>query len=584
MGDRALYRPKHIPTEPGVYRFKNSQAQVLYVGKAKNLKSRLNSYFGDIAALPVRTQAMLRAADSVDWVIVGSEVEALQLEFMWIKEFNPRFNVRFRDDKSYPYLAISLNEQFPRAMVARGAQKKNLKYFGPYVSAFTIRDTLDHLVRVFPVRTCRNAVFQRHKKLKRPCLLGDIERCSAPCVERIEESAYQDLVKGLSEFLSGKTRGIMKQLSLQMRNESNKENFERAAVLRDRIKALEYVLEKSSVVYSSDTRADLIAIALDEMHISTQIFHIKQGRILGERAFVTDRTEVLTQSEHLRQLVTQLYGEAEPTAIPNQVLTNFKIEEKGLLTAWLSKKAGHKVTLTNPSKGDKSNLLASVTKNAVSALARHKLKRASDLDARSKAINELSDYLDLDTPALRIEGIDISTLQGKDTIAALVAFEDGLPKKNSYRKFTISKENAHSDLASIRETVERRYRYLVQEQNKSAKERERFSYRPSLLLIDGGQQQCKIARAALAELGLVDITVIGLAKRLEEVWLADNSDPLILPRNSEALFLLQRVRDEAHRFANSALATRRRKAVLEESKGEKRGQSFDPATGEILDT
>ncbi len=283
-------------------------------------------------------------------------------------------------------------------------------------------------------------------------------------------------------------------------------------------------------------------------------------------------------------MVTQLYGEAEPNAIPNQVLTNFQIEEKGLLTAWLSKKSGHKVTLTNPSKGDKSDLLASVTKNAVSALARHKLKRASDLDARSKAINELSDYLDLDTPALRIEGIDISTLQGKDTIAALVAFEDGLPKKNSYRKFTISKENAHSDLASIRETVERRYRYLVQEQNKSAKERERFSYRPSLLLIDGGQQQCKVARAALAELGLVDITVIGLAKRLEEVWLADNSDPLILPRNSEALFLLQRVRDEAHRFANSALATRRRKAVLEESKGEKRGQSFDPATGEILDT
>lgn len=583
MGDPTLYRPKHIPTEPGVYRFKNSKEQVLYVGKAKNLKSRLNSYFGDFASLPVRTQAMLRAADQVDWVIVGSEVEALQLEFMWIKEFNPKFNVRFRDDKSYPYLAITQKEPFPRATVARGAQKKNLKYFGPYVSAYTIRDTLDHLIRVFPVRTCRNTVFQRHKKLKRPCLLGDIERCSAPCVDRIDESAYRVLVKGLSEFLSGKTQGIISQLNLQMDSESKLENFERAAVLRDRVKALEYVLEKSSVVYSSDTRADLIAIAVDEMHISTQIFHIKQGRILGERAFVTDRIEVLSESEHLRQLVTQLYGEVEATAIPNQVLTNFAIEEKGLLTAWLSKKASHKVTLTNPSKGDKSDLLASVTKNAAFALARHKLKRASDLDARSKAINELSDYLDLDTPALRIEGIDISTLQGNDTIAALVAFEDGLPKKNSYRKFTISKENAHSDLASISETVQRRYRYLIEEQDKTAKEKEKFSYRPSLLLIDGGQQQCKVARGALDALGLVDITVIGLAKRLEEVWLADNPDPLILPRNSEALFLLQRVRDEAHRFANSALATRRKKALLEEGKNHKRGSSYDPATGEILD-
>ncbi|MGA1592256.1 MAG: excinuclease ABC subunit UvrC [Candidatus Nanopelagicales bacterium] len=584
MGDPALYRPKHIPTEPGVYRFKNSQNQVLYVGKAKNLKSRLNSYFGDFASLPVRTQAMLRAADQVDWVIVANEVEALQLEFMWIKEFNPKFNVRFRDDKSYPYLAIHVKEEFPRATVARGVRKKDIKYFGPYVSAFAIRDTLDHLIRVFPVRTCRNSVFLRHKKLKRPCLLGDIERCSAPCVDRVSKEEYQDLVKGMSNFLTGKSHQIMTDLQSQMQLASKEEQFERAAVLRDRLQALEYVLEKSSVVYSSDTRADLIAIALDEVHISTQIFHIKQGRILGERAFVSDRTEVLTESEHLTGLLTQLYGEVEASSIPNQILVNFEISETVALTDWLSEKAGHKVTISTPTRGDKSELLSSVAKNANFALERHKLKRASDLDARSKAINELSEWLDLDTPALRIEAIDISTLQGQDTIAALVAFEDGLPKKNSYRKFKISHENAKSDLASISETVARRYRYLVPGSEVKAKEREKFSYRPSLLLIDGGIEQCKVARSALDELGLVDIAVIGLAKRLEEVWLPDQADPLILPRSSEALFLLQRVRDEAHRFANSALQVRRRKSLLEEGVNEPRAKSFDPSTGEILDT
>lgn len=583
MGDPALYRPKHIPTEPGVYRFKTKDDHVLYVGKAKNLKSRLNSYFGDFTALPIRTQAMLRAADKVDWVIVGNEVEALQLEFMWIKQFNPKFNVRFRDDKSYPYLAISVKEEFPRAMVARGVKKKDLKYFGPYVSAFAIRDTLDHLVRVFPVRTCRNTVYQRHKKLKRPCLLGDIERCSAPCVDRIAKDNYQNLVKGLSEFLAGRSKKIMDELAEHMNLASQSENFERAAILRDRLRALEYVLEKSTVVYSSDTRADLIAIAVDQVHISTQIFHIKHGRILGERSFVTDRTEVLSESEHLRQLLTQLYGEVDASALPNQVLVNFPIDEADTLSEWLSEKAQHRVSISNPARGDKSELLQSVEKNARSALERHKLKRATDLDARSKAINELGDYLDLDTPALRIEAIDISTLQGKDTVAALVAFEDGLPKKNSYRKFKISAENAHSDLAAIGETVSRRYRYLVDQNGQTPKEKEKFAYRPSLLVIDGAQQQCKVARAALDELGLVDIAVIGLAKRLEEVWLADDKDPIILPRNSEALFLLQRVRDEAHRFANSALQVRRRKAILEETSQEKRQKSFDPTTGEILD-
>lgn len=584
MGDPALYRPKHIPSEPGVYRFKDKQNQVLYVGKAKNLKSRLNSYFGDFASLPVRTQAMLRAAEQVDWVIVANEVEALQLEFMWIKEFNPKFNVRFRDDKSYPYLAIHIKEEFPRATVARGFKKKDVKYFGPYVSAFAIRDTLDHLIRVFPVRTCRNSVYLRHKKLKRPCLLGDIERCSAPCVDRVSKEEYQELVKGMSNFLSGRSQEIMSSLESQMQSASKVEQFERAGVLRDRLQALEYVLEKSSVVYSSDTRADLIAIALDEVHISTQVFHIKQGRILGERAFVTDRTEVLSEADHLAQLLTQLYGEVEASSIPNQILVNFPITQSQALTTWLSEKSGHKVLIQTPTKGDKRELLASVEKNAIFALERHKLKRATDLDARSKALNELAEWLDLDTPALRIEAIDISTLQGQDTVAALVAFEDGLPKKAAYRKFKISSENAKSDLASISETVSRRYRYLIDEGNLRQKEREKFSYRPSLLLIDGGIEQCKVARVALDELGLVDIAVIGLAKRLEEVWLPDQQDPIILPRNSEALFLLQRIRDEAHRFANSALQVRRRKAMLEEGVKAPREKSFDPSTGEILDT
>lgn len=583
MADPTLYRPKHIPTEPGVYRFKTEQDQVIYVGKAKNLKSRLNSYFGDFAALPVRTQAMLKTADKVDWVIVANEVEALQLEFMWIKEFNPRFNVRFRDDKSYPYLAIGLKDDFPRASVARGYRNKDTKYFGPYVSAFAIRDTLDHLVRVFPVRTCRNTVFQRHKKLKRPCLLGDIERCSAPCVDRINKEDYKVLTKRFTDFLSGKTNFIMTDLSKQMKEESTNENYERAAILRDRIKALEYVLEKSSVIYSSDTRADLIAIAFDEMHISSQIFHIKHGRILGERAFVTDRTQELSAGEHLSQLITQLYGDSDKSAIPQQVLTNFPVSDAAALTKWLSEKAKSKVSITAPTRGDKSDLLASVSKNAHSQLERHKLKRASDLDARSKAINELSEYLDLETPALRIEAIDISTLGGRDTIAAVIAFEDGLAKKNSYRKFTISQENAHSDLAAIAETVKRRYRYLT-DQEIDQKQKEKFAYRPSLLVIDGGPQQCKTARSALDEIGLVDITVIGLAKRLEEVWFSDDPDPLILPRNSEALFLLQRIRDEAHRFANSALQVRRKKSMLDAAASEKRASSFDPSTGEILDT
>ncbi len=562
MADPTTYRPAagEIPTDPGVYRFRDGHGRVIYVGKARNLRSRLSSYFADLSTLHPRTRSMVTTAAGVDWVVVANEVEALSLEYSWIKQFDPRFNVKYRDDKSYPYLAVTLGDEFPRAAVVREAKRKGTRYFGPYAHAWAIRDTLDQLVRVFGVRTCRDGVFRRAAQVGRPCLLGYIGKCSAPCVGRIEPDEYAELVNDLCAFLAGQSDPFLRDLERRMREASDRMEYEEAARLRDRLAALNRALERNTVVFDDSTDADVIAVADGDLQMGVQVFHVRGGRIRGERGFVLEKAEDLSESGYLERVLQHVYDDVEVTIPAREVLLSSPLEEPAAWSAWLTALREAKVTIRTPQRGDKRALMETAKANAENTLRLYAAKRSSDLTARSQALRELQESLGLPEPPLRIECIDISTLQGQDTVASLVVFEDGLPRKADYRSFIIRTPNA-DDLASVAEVVGRRFAHRDEEPAPDPVDgggrRRKFAYPPALLVIDGGAPQVRAAQDALMAAGMADLPVVGLAKRLEEVWLPGESDPVILPRTSEGLYLLQRVRDEAHRTA-IALHRRRR--------------------------
>lgn len=526
---------------PGVYRFRDAEGRVVYVGKANNLRSRLNSYFQDFSSLHSRTQKMLTTASSVDWLTVGNEVEALVLEYSWIKKYSPRFNVRFRDDKTYPYLAVTVGEEYPRVAVVREAKRKGTRYFGPYTQVWAIKATLEELIRVFPVRSCRNGVFNQAQRSGRACLLGYIDKCSAPCIGRISVEEYRELVNQMMRFLGGQTREFVDQIVDQMKIAAEKEDFEAAAKWRDRLLALEKVLERNSVVFEDSTDADLLAFTFDELHVGVQIIHVRVGRITGERFFVVERTEELDEPGYVERILTRVYSDIATDGIPKEVLLSQLPSNETALTQWLDRERGSKVDLRIPQRGDKRALMSTTAENSERALTKSRLEKSADITVRTQALNDLQEVLELPDPPLRIECIDISTLAGTETVGSLIVFEDGLPKKSDYRKFIIKGEGK-DDLASVYEVVSRRFK------ESRDPEHSRFAYRPSLLVIDGAAGQVKAAAMALHDCG-VSIPVVGLAKRLEEVWVVGQSDPIIFPRNSHALHLLQRVRDEAHRAA-----------------------------------
>lgn len=593
VSDPALYRPAPgaIPTSPGVYKFRDPDGRVVYVGKAKNLRQRLNSYFADLTTLHPRTAQMVTTAGQVEWTVVASEVEALQLEFTWINEFAPRFNVQFRDDKSYPELAVTLGERFPRLQVTRGPHKKGVKYFGPYTHVWAIRETLDLLLRVFPARTCSQAVFRRAQRSGRPCLLGYIGKCSAPCVGWVSEEEHRQIVNDFCEFMSGKTRPLLRRLEREMAEAAAEMEYERAARLRDDLTAVRTAMEKQAVVLSDGTNADVVGVVGDELEAAVQVFHVRGGRIRGQRGWIVDvpvddddlddtaGADSPGLPPHLPAIVKnflqQFYGartdDENGSGVPREVLVPALPPDAEEMTAWLSTIRGGRVSLRVPQRGDKRTLAETVTRNAADSLRTHRLRRSSDLTSRSRALDDIAEALGMDSAPLRIECIDISHVQGTNVAASLVVFEDGLPKKSDYRKFTI-RDRPGDDVASIAEVVRRRFTHAdgtvsslepaagVDAQTGAPR---RFAYPPQLLVVDGGAPQVNAAAAVLAEYNISTVAVCGLAKRLEEVWLPGEDDPVILARNSEALYLLQRVRDEAHRFAITFHRSKRSKAMTQ---------------------
>jgi excinuclease ABC subunit C len=581
--DPATYRPApgSIPVEPGVYRFRDPHGRVIYVGKAKSLRSRLNSYFADISGLAPRTRQMVMAAGSVEWTVVTTEVEALQLEYNWIKEFDPRFNIRYRDDKSYPVLAVTLNEEYPRLMVYRGPRRKGVRYFGPYSHAWAIRETLDLLTRVFPARTCSAGVFKRHKQIDRPCLLGYIDKCSAPCIGRVSAEEHRKIVLDFCDFLAGKTDRLARDMEREMNEAAERLDFERAARLRDNISALKRALEKQTVVFGDGTDADVVAFADDDLEAAVQVFHVRGGRVRGQRGWIVEKSgdpEDSGQAHLVEQFLTQFYGDqAELTIssdeatnpVPRQILVPVMPPNAEELETWLCRLRGSKVAIRVPRRGDKRALAETVKRNAQDALAQHKLKRAGDFTARSAALQSIQEALGLADAPLRIECVDISHVQGTDVVASLVVFEDGLPRKSDYRHYAIREaagDGRSDDVASIAEVTRRRFaRHVLDLENTSVFTAEgksrRFAYPPNLYVVDGGAPQVNAAARVLDELRVTDVAVIGLAKRLEEVWVPSEPDPVILPRNSEGLYLLQRVRDEAHRFAITYHRSKRSKRM-----------------------
>ncbi|RDG39170.1 excinuclease ABC subunit UvrC [Streptomyces corynorhini] len=654
MADPSSYRPKpgQIPDSPGVYKFRDDHRRVIYVGKAKSLRQRLASYFQDLSGLHPRTRSMVTTAASVEWTVVSTEVEALQLEYSWIKEYDPRFNVKYRDDKSYPSLAVTLNEEFPRVQVMRGAKKKGVRYFGPYGHAWAIRETVDLMLRVFPVRTCSAGVFKNAARTGRPCLLGYIDKCSAPCVGRVTPEEHRELAEEFCDFMAGRTGTYLRRLERRMTEAAEEMEYERAARLRDDIAALRRAMEKNAVVLADATDADLIAVAEDELEAAVQIFHVRGGRVRGQRGWVTDKVEAVETAGLVEHALQQLYGEERGDAVPKEVLVPAlprDADETEALAQWLSERRGAQVSLRIPQRGDKKDLMVTVARNAQQSLVLHKTKRASDLTTRSRALEEISQALDLDSVPLRIECFDISHLQGDDVVASMVVFEDGLARKSEYRRFQIRTFEGQDDVRSMHEVITRRFRRYLQEKERTGEwsqqpetadrpetparpddttppdgtgppddttppsgaaprdstdqdrapevpevsevsegpeasevsevpegpeasevpeplteddgRPKRFAYPPQLLVVDGGRPQVAAAQRALDELGIDDIAVCGLAKRLEEVWVPGESDPVVLPRSSEGLYLLQRVRDEAHRFAITYQRAKRAKRV-----------------------
>lgn len=651
MADPSTYRPASgsLPVGPGVYKFRDADGRVLYVGKAKNLRARLSNYFQDLSQLQPRTRQMVLSAASVEWTVVGSEVEALQLEYTWIKRFDPRFNVQYRDDKTYPMLAVSMKEEYPRAFFYRGARRRGVRYFGPYSHAWAVRETLDGLTRIFPMRTCSAGVFKRHQQLGRPCLLGYIDKCAAPCVGRVNAEEHRTIAENFCSFMAGRTDPVVRRLRRDMEEAAGNLQFERAARLRDDLAAIEKIMERQAVVLGDGVDADVVAVAADELEAAVQIFHIRAGRVRGQRGWVVERAGDTApgepgerpQSEDtdpaiavlVQNFLMQFYGDAGERVAQEAHEDEKRIRRRGVdqfshdalaargvadddesrlrqviprlilvptlpasasdTGAALEEIRGGPIELRVPQRGDKRALLETVERNAKEALKQHKLRRVGDLTARSAALNDIQDALGLSEAPLRIECTDISHLQGTDVVASLVVFEDGLPKKPDYRRYQIKDAagDGHSDdVASIAEVTRRRFvRYLEDKRSvpeeeefdgsifsdeprsSGVEERRRFAYPPQLFLVDGGAPQVAAAQRVLDELGITDVALAGLAKRLEELWVPDEPDPVILPRNSEGLYLLQRIRDEAHRFAITYHRQRRsrrmRRSVLDNIKG-----------------
>ncbi len=585
MADPATYRPEPgtIPTQPGVYRFRDKDGRVVYVGKAKSLRARLSSYFQDLSALHARTATMVTTAASVEWTVVATEVEALQLEYSWIKEFDPRFNIKYRDDKSYPWLAITMGEEFPRVMVGRGAKRKGVKYFGPYSHAWAIRETVDLLLRVFPMRSCSNGVFRRSAQIGRPCLLGYIEKCSAPCVGRVDADEHREIAEDFAEFMGGRTDAFVKRVETEMYAASDAQDYERAARLRDDLGALRKALEKQAVVFGDGTDADVVALAEDPLEVAVQIFHVRAGRIRGQRGWVADRVADLDTGGLVGEFLLQLYAGEDGDAIPREVLVPALPDDADTFEQLLSESRGSRVRIRVPQRGDKRALQETVAKNASQSLALHKTRRASDLTVRSQALEEIQRALELPDAPLRIECYDVSNLQGTEVVASMVVFEDGLARKSEYRRFVIRGVDGQNDVASMHEVITRRFRRLLDERiehgdlaggevagdsgpmlvDPETGRPRKFAYTPGLVVVDGGPPQVAAAQRALDELGIDDVPLCGLAKRLEEVWVPGEEDPVILPRSSEGLYLLQRIRDEAHRFAIAHHRSRRSKTMVE---------------------
>ena len=577
MADPASYRPATgtIPTGPGVYRFSDRDGRVIYVGKAINLRQRLNSYFADPAALHFRTQTMVRTAAKVEWTLVRNELEALQLEYTWIKQYDPRFNVKYRDDKSYPWVAITWEEEFPRVFVGRGSKRKGNRYFGPYAQAWAIRDTIDSLLRVFPMRSCTKGVFNSARTTGRPCLMGYIGKCAAPCVGKIDPGPHRELVQDVCDFLAGRTGALIRRLETQMSQASTNQEYERAAVVRDQLSALRQATERNAIVLGDGTDADVVALAEDPLEVAVQVFHVRGGRIRGERGWVAERSEDGDTGQLLERFLLQLYAEDEQ-AIPPEVLLPALPDTADLLSQLFTEQRGSRVQLRVPQRGDKAALLQTAARNAADSLAMHKVRRASDLSTRNLALEELQQALDLPQAPLRIECYDISHTMGTEVVASMVVFEDGLPRKSEYRRFIIKTVEGSNDVGAMREVITRRFTRLLEERQRAEDAGEgpllvdpttgvprKFAYTPSLVVVDGGAPQVAAAERALADLGVVDVALCGLAKRLEEVWLPGEEFPLILPRTSEGLYLLQRVRDEAHRFAITHHRSRRSASMVE---------------------
>ncbi len=565
MSDPQSYRPSNLPTDPGVYRFFDKDEKVIYVGKAKNLKNRINSYFG--SNLQIKTRKMVKTAVRVDWTIVNSELEALQLEFTWIKQFNPDFNVQFKDDKSYPYLAIDLAAEFPRLFISRSKKQKGVKYFGPYSHAWALRSTFETLTKIYPVRTCSESNFKTAVRNKRQCLLGDIGKCAAPCVEWISKDDHKDLAQKLANFIEKSPTEILDRIEEEMQDAAKNEEFERAGRLRDQLSAINKAFESTDRFLNENINADVLAIHEDITHAALSQFTIKAGRITGSRSWIIDRANLLEDEEIITAMIGKIYSESIP---PQELIIDQLPEDISSIEEWLSEKAGKSVSLTRPVKGEKLEIIQLVKRNANQALIQYLSKRANDSAVSGGALTEIAEQLELAELPLRIECFDISNIQGTSMVASMVVFEDGQPKKSEYRRFSIDDQSGFDDTRAMNHVITRRFkRYLeeknidIAESNTQGVSRPKFAYPPQLVVVDGGKPQVNAAAKALRDLGIEDIALCGLAKRLEEVWLPNSSEPIIFPRHSEALYLLQRVRDEAHRFAINFHRSKRSKLMLD---------------------
>ena len=559
-----MQKPDLIPTEPGVYRFFDESEKIIYVGKARSLRNRLNSYFQK--NLPERTARMMARAQRVDWTVVNTEVEALQLEFTWIKEENPEFNVQFKDDKSYPYLALSMKDEFPRLFITRRTKQKGVVYFGPFAHAWALRTTIDVLLRLFPIRSCTSGNFERAVKSKRHCLLGDIGKCSAPCVGRIDASHHRELAKELERYMQSGASDIDSKLRSEMERAAAAEEFERAGKIRDQLQALEKASESSNASLSENISGDFIALHNDITHSAASLFKVRSGRIVGSRSWIIDRTNAVEESDLVAAALDRIYTEFDA---PRDIYINSETELDAF-AEFMSNRSGQKVTLHHPERGEKFELLETVKRNAHHALVTFLSKRSNDAAVSGRALEELANALELDELPLRIECFDISNIQGTSVVASMVVFEDGQPKKSDYRRFGIDDAQRFDDTRAMHHVITRRFKRYLAEKDQDLTEVEmaggakpRFAYPPQLVIVDGGRGQVNAASRALAELGITDIALVGLAKRLEEIWIPDRKYPVILPRNSESLYLVQRIRDEAHRFAITFHRSKRSRLMLE---------------------